>query len=132
MNSLFWHTNLFMARFEECKMTGSVFEEAQVTGWTPLGGDWSYIHMRHHVLPKTDFSGAKLKEADFYGCNLEMAKFVRADLTRVIFQQARLKGADLREAVVEGIDFTGVNLRGVRMDMLQAVFVARSYGALID
>jgi uncharacterized protein YjbI with pentapeptide repeats len=43
-----------------------------------------------------------------------------------------MAGADLRDAIIEGIDFTSVNLKGVYLDAIQGVYIARSYGAIIE
>lgn len=65
------------------------------------------------------------------GCNLQKSDLRGADLSRVQLSQCKLKGADMREAIVEGIDLKSLDLQGVRMDMEQAVLLARSFGAKV-
>jgi fluoroquinolone resistance protein len=55
-----------------------------------------------------------------------------ADLTISNLDQARLKGADLRCATVDGVDLGTPDLHEVRLDLMQAVAVARSLGAFVD
>jgi fluoroquinolone resistance protein len=42
-----------------------------------------------------------------------------------------LEGADLRGANVEGLDLSALGLRGVRLDVGQAVALAHSLGASV-
>lgn len=132
LNGLFRSANLFTARFTECKMTGSGFEEANLTGLLISGGDWSYVNLRGHSLARLDLRGVKFREADLYRCNLERCDLRKADLHRAVLTQAKLAGADLRGAEVEGVDFTGFDLHRVKLDFGQAVAVARAYGAQVD
>ena len=43
-----------------------------------------------------------------------------------------MKGADLREALVEGLDFKSFSLKDVKVDIEQAVYIARAFGAVIN
>lgn len=45
--------------------------------------------------------------------------------------QCKLTGADLRDAKLEGIDLKSLDLKGVRLDVEQAVLLARSMGAKV-
>lgn len=54
-----------------------------------------------------------------------------ADLSRVQLAQCKLAGADLRDAKLEGIDLKSLDLKGVRLDVEQAVLLARSMGAKV-
>jgi fluoroquinolone resistance protein len=44
----------------------------------------------------------------------------------------KLHGADLRGALLDGIDFKALDIKGARLDITQAVLLARSFGAKID
>ena len=39
---------------------------------------------------------------------------------------------DLRGAIVDGVDLASLDLRNVRLDIAQAVALARSLGALVE
>ena len=69
--------NLFVSKFEECKMTGSDFEEANLDGITIISGDWSYTNLRFANLSKQMLKGIRLVEADLYECNLEKQIYVK-------------------------------------------------------
>lgn len=44
----------------------------------------------------------------------------------------RLRGADLRGAKLDGCDVDGVDWTDVRIDLAQAVLLARAQGAIVD
>lgn len=74
---VFVGANLFVSKFEECKMTGSDFEEANLDGITIISGDWSYTNLRFANLSKQMLKGIRLVEADLYECNLEKQIYVK-------------------------------------------------------
>ena len=76
--------------------------------------------------------GVRLVEVDLYECNLEKCDLRDADLTHANLEKTRLAGADLRGANVEGIDLAVLDLRGVRLDVAEAVALARALGARVE
>ena len=46
--------------------------------------------------------------------------------------QVQLQKADLRGAKLDGVDLKELDLKDVRLDMGQAVLLARSYGANVE
>ena len=113
-------------------MIGSDFASANVDGITIVRGDWSYTNLRNANLSKQSLRGVVFVEADLSQCKLEKADLRDADLTRARLGNALLKGADLRGAVLGGIDFKSLDMKDVRIDAIQAVDFARSYGAKIQ
>jgi len=132
VNCRFQHVNLFNATIKDCKLTGSAFEDTVLSGTIISGGDWSYVSLRLHSLPKVNFRGVRLVEADLYGCKLQKADFRTADLTKAILDKASLAGADLRGARTNGINWPGMDLKGVHIDFSQAIEVAKATGALVE
>lgn len=63
---------------------------------------------------------------------LKGIRLVEADLTGAQLGKAKLMGADLRGAVIDRIDFREFELKNVRLDITQAIAVARCYGAKVD
>ncbi len=55
-----------------------------------------------------------------------------ADLTGAQLGKVKLSGADLRGAVVDRVDFKAFDLKNVKLDIAQAVAVARCYGAKVN
>jgi uncharacterized protein YjbI with pentapeptide repeats len=53
-------------------------------------------------------------------------------LSGATLMHAVLKGADLRGANLSRIELQALNLTGARLDLNQAVLVARAYGAIVD
>lgn len=132
LNCKFRKANLFLCRFDGCKLTGTSFEEAKLDGMIVQGGDWSYVNLRHHSLKELDLQGVRFAEAELYGCNLEKVDLRDADLTRANLQKARLSGADLRGANVEGVNLEVLDLLKVKLDLAQCVALARSHGAIVE
>lgn len=122
---------LFGASLVDLKMTGGVFDEADLRGAVIRGGNWSASRLRNQYLRQQDFSGMSWKDADFYRADLRDCNFTHADLTRVMLTQAKLAGADLRGAEIGGIDWKVVDLTQVKVDSAQAILIARSFGAQV-
>jgi uncharacterized protein YjbI with pentapeptide repeats len=118
--------------FVACKLTGSLFGGADLRPLETRDCDWSWTSLRGVDLSGTDLSGQRFSEADLTDADLRECDLSRADLTSARVQSARFRGADLRGASTGGVDFRQVDLTGVRLDVLQAVQVARTYGALVE
>ena len=118
--------------FEACKLTGSHFVGADLRPLETRDSDWSWTSMRGVDLSGTDLSGQRLNEADLTDADLRECDLTGADLTSARVQHTKLRGSDLRGAATGNVDFRHVDLTGVRLDVLQAVQVARTYGALVE
>lgn len=131
-NCTFRMAKLFGVQFIECKLTGSTFEQADLTSFVADGGEWSYVNLRHQSLTGRGFKGLRLVNADLYGCDLRNADLRGADLSSANVGQVQLRGADLRGATLDGIDLAALDLNGVRIDLAQAIAVAQAHGAIVD
>ncbi len=118
--------------FEACKLTGSHFVAADLRPLETRDCDWSWTSLRGVNLSGSDLSGQKLVEADLTDADLRECDLTGADLTNARVQHLKLRGADLRRASTGGVDWRQLDLKGVRLDLLQAVQVARTYGALVE
>jgi uncharacterized protein YjbI with pentapeptide repeats len=132
VNCSFRMAKLFRARFVECKLTGSHFDQADLGSLVVSGGDWSYVNLRMQDLSGRKFRSLRLVNADLYGCDLRKTDLRDADLSNASLGQAQLGGADLRGATLDGVDLTSFDLRGVRIDLAQAIAVASAHGAIVD
>jgi uncharacterized protein YjbI with pentapeptide repeats len=118
--------------FEACKLTGSHFVGTDLRPLEARDCDWSWTSLRGVDLSGTDLSGQKMVEADLTDADLRECDLTGADLTSARVQHAKLRGADLRGASTGNVDWRQVELTGVRLDVLQAVQVARTFGALVE
>jgi uncharacterized protein YjbI with pentapeptide repeats len=135
-------TAFLSCRFERSRLSNSVFEACKLTGSTFLGtdlrplesrdSDWSWTSLRGVDLSGTDLSGQKLVEVDLTDADLRESDLRGADLTNARVQHVKLRGADLRGASTGGVDWRHFELTGVRLDVLQAVQVVRTHGALVE
>jgi fluoroquinolone resistance protein len=128
----FDRARLFDVSWTGCKLTGSQFPGATMRPMTSIECDWSYASLRGVDLSGLDLSGQKLTEADLTDTDLREADLRRADLRHARLQSTRLRGADLRGADTDAVNWRGFDLTGVRLDVGQAVAVARAHGALVD
>ena len=128
----FRRASLVLAEFHGCKLTGSVFEGAELRPLTVVGGDWSYVRLRGADLRGVSFRGVRLTEADLSEADLTDCDFRDADLSHATLRNAKLNGADLRGARTDGVDLGAVDLRGATLDVAQAVHLARCLGATVE
>ena len=132
LRCVFRRSDLFDATFVQCKLTGSVFESAELRPLTIDGGDWSYVHLRGADLRGVSFRGVRLTEADFTEADLTECDFRDADLSYATLRNATLTGADLRGANLAGVDITSLRLDGAVLDVAQAIQVAQALGARVE
>ena len=113
------------------KLAGSQFPGAQLRPMTTTDSDWSWTSLRGADLSGLVLAGQRFREADLAGADLRECDLTGADLDRARLQGARLRGADLRGASTDAVDWRAFELTGVRLDLVQAVQVARAHGALV-
>ena len=123
---------MFGAVFHHCRLLGSSFASAVLSGCTIFGGDWSFVDLQYQDLSNQRLGPIQLVEADLRACNLEEADLQGANLSRANLSQARLRGANLRQTRVEGTDLRNVDLRGVKIDVPFAVAYAKALGAVLE
>jgi uncharacterized protein YjbI with pentapeptide repeats len=127
----FDRAKLLHASWQGCKLTGSQFPGAQLRPMTVEDCDWSYTSLRGVDLSGVDLSGQRFREADLTDADLRECDLTRADLDRARLQSAKLRGADLRGASMDEVNWRAFDVTGVRLDLVQAVQVARAHGALV-
>ena len=76
-------------------------------------------------------AGQRFREADLTDADLRESDLTGADLDRARLQGEKLRGADLRGASTDAVNWRAFELTGVRLDLVQAVQVARAHGALV-
>ncbi len=128
----FRRSNLFDATFTQCKLTGSVFESAELRPLHVDGGDWSYVRLRGADLRGVSLRGVRLVEADLTDADLSGCDLRECDLSYATLRGATLAGADLRGARLDGVDVARLNLDGVVLDVAQAIQVAQGLGARVE
>lgn len=128
----FRRTSLFDATFDECKLSGSTFQETALRPLRVTGGDWSFVSLRRADLAGITFSDTRLVEADFTGANLTGAALRDCDLSNAKLTHAKLAKADLRGSTLAGLDLATITLDGTRLDVEQAVVIATSLGAVVS
>ena len=115
-----------------CKLTGSIFLRCDLRPITVEGGDWSYVSLRGADLRGVSLAGLRLAEADLSDADLSGGSLVGADLSHARLRGVKLRGADLRGAVLDGCEVDLVDWTDVRIDLAQAVLLARARGAVVE
>lgn len=128
----FRRTSMFGATLAGSKLTGSAFEgPCRLRPLTVDGGDWSYVSMRGQDLAGLDLTGVRLTEADLSVADLRGTILRGCDLSLAHFDGAKTAGMDVRDAELAAVDLQAWDLTGVRLDVAQAVLLARQHGAVI-
>lgn len=123
---------LFLARFDNCRMLGTSFADADMDGITVRGGDWSWTNLRLQNLKGLDLSEVKLVGADLYAADLTECNLTNADLTKTSLKDANLTSADLRGATLSESDLSTATLKETRLDVPQAIYYAQCRGAVVE
>jgi hypothetical protein len=71
------------------------------------------------LLPKVDFTGARLQGASFLSAQLQGASFNGAQLQGTLFQNAQLQGASLFSAQLQGASLASAQLQGANLQFAQ-------------
>ncbi|MCT4688484.1 pentapeptide repeat-containing protein [Vallitalea sp.] len=132
LNCKFGFADLFSAKFTDCKMVGSTFDESNLLGVVIVRGDFSYTNLKFHDFKGLDFSEVNLTRADLTGCNLEKVIFNGAKLSYTNLHKAKLNGCDFREAIIEGINLSELDLHNVKLDIAGCILLATSFGAKVE
>jgi len=128
----FSRASLFDATLDGCKMTGSEFAATRLRPLTVRGGDWSYVALPGADLAGLDLSGVNLAYADLYNADLRKTVLRDANLDHARLELAELRGADLRGADLNAVPTQTLDLRDVKVTMIQAIVLAQHRGALVD
>ena len=130
VNCSFQYAGLFGAAFRQCKLTGSSFSGANTAAMTIEGGDWSYTDLREQEFYKMRLEEINFKGADFNRAKLEKCRIRACNLEGAVISGASFRGSDLRDSVIDGLDILGADFHGARIDIGQAVAMARALGAV--
>ncbi len=115
------------ADFSRESLGGRHFQDVRLNG-----ADFSEASLRGVVFEDCDLSGAELTSADLVDCALLRCRLERARLFGSTLRGCKLTGstflrAELRPLVVDGGDWSRV-----RIDLAQAVLLARARGAVVE
>jgi len=120
------------AEFSGCRMTGFVTQKATFndTIFRECKGDLSQFY--EAKMRAVRFEDCLLAGADFRNADLTGVVFARCDLTNADFTGATLEGADLRGCPIEGMRAGAKEMKGARIDEIQALALVRAMGIIIN
>jgi len=117
---------------EDCKLAGSTFVDVLLKSLSVRGGgDFSAVSFGAADMRELDLSDAKLVGANLTGARLDKGSLARANLTDVRWGDTSLCDVDLRGATFNTLDPRRVTLTGARVEVDQAVLLARTLGLII-
>lgn len=90
-----------------------------------------YLQFQSVKCKRVKFSHCDLSNSYFQGANLSGVIFDQCNLSDTDFSEVILTGADLRGSNVEGLKIDSKNLRGVTVDINQAIYFAQLMGLKI-
>jgi uncharacterized protein YjbI with pentapeptide repeats len=124
--------SLLRVEFINCRMTGFRAGEARCQDIFISEGDQRYAQFRYSKFKSAEFDSCNFGEADFQGTDLSGSVFRRCDLRNAEMSKAKLLDADLRGSQIEGLQLNAEDIRGVVVDLSQAMVFAPLLGIRIE
>ena len=149
----FLRSEFVEVQFADCDLSGGDFCESYFDHTTLTAVKGVGIRMGDSYLTETTFTdcilrygdlsrskwkggemiGCDLKEGFWNECKLIRFAFRACDLTRAELRRTMLAGMDLSDSVLDGVVLSDnlCELRGAKIDALQAVGIARRLGIIV-
>ena len=113
-------------------LSGVDFSYTDFVGWDFSESDLSRSHIDACEIKRCDFSRCDLRSVNFTAssiivCDLVFADLRGANLMDVDFVGSRLYHADLRGCKLHDVRFFGADLRRVRIDESQAMYLPKGW-----
>ncbi len=128
VNCIFSRCSMFDVRFDQCKLTGSLFQQSTFGLFEVHGGDWSFVGLPGADLRKCVFDGVRMREVDLTAARLDKSVLTLCDLSGAMLHSAQMSGADLRGSNISALDPLVTAIGGARIDEDQAGVIATSLG----
>lgn len=130
LNCQFKFAGLFTTSFEECKMTGSSFIDADAEYFQISGGDWSYTELRYLKFVKQNLDHVNFNGADLTGTRFEKCSLRDCCFDEIATHELSFYGSDLRGATFQGTELLDIDFRKAKVDLKQCVALAEAVGAV--
>lgn len=118
-NSSFLRARLSSTQFNEVKLTGAKFGQAQTLGMT----------IRSSILVNADLRGISFRKQRIEGLNMSGADLGGCDFSASVFIGGSLRDANLKGASFKGADLRDVELGAVAVGDLQQHFMGSTISA---
>src|SRR5437763_461123 len=133
-DAAFLGCDLSNAQWEKATLWRASVTSSRLTGFRLVEGELEDVLFRECNAPMLQLFGSrlaavrfeecKLREADLREADLRGVVFTDCDLTMADFRGARLRGTDFRGSIVDGIQVGAPELRGAKVDLAQAAYLA--------
>ncbi|MBA3823304.1 MAG: pentapeptide repeat-containing protein [Ktedonobacterales bacterium] len=134
--------NLANATWVTLSCVRAEFSGSRLTGWIAQHATFRDTVFHDCQLDLAQFFGAQMHQVRFDDCPLAGVDFreadvsgvvfARCDLTNADFRGAKLAGADLRGCTIDGMRVGPDELRGARVDEVQALALVRAMGIIVE
>lgn len=129
-NCNFEESGLHRVEFYSCKLMGSGFPESSINNIEFKECDCRYLNFSQSVIKDVLFDNCNMSRAIISECKLS-AKFDSCNMSEVSFFHTSLKGIDLTSCEILGISLDIPDLRGVVVNVNQAVELSKFLNIVI-
>ncbi len=113
------------------RATGLALQSAELRDVALKDCRADFLRINSSKLVGVRFEQCRLMEADFSETSMTRVAFARCDLTNVDFTRARIVSVDLGGSNIDGLKIVPEQLRGLTIDMPQALQIVTLLGATI-
>lgn len=153
VRSIFIRSELIEVQFADCDLSGCEFADSYWDHSACNSVKAVGLRMGNSYLTETTFIDCILRYGDLSGCKWKGGELIRCDLregfmnesklirfafrncdlTRAELRRTMLSGMDLSDSVLDGVVLSDnlSELRGAKIDALQAVGIARRLGIIV-
>jgi len=118
--------------FERSKLTGIVVTQARVKDTKFDSCAIDLANWRGSTLKSVTFVDCNLQDTDFQGATLQSVTFEKCDLRSVQLSQTTMKNVNICGSQIDGIGIELSALQGLKVDMGQAIYLAKLMGLDIE
>lgn len=114
--------------FRNCRLTGATFSGCVLSGVTFEDCSAGYVTLSGCTLKQCRLQGGTFAEGSLAGCRIKKTTVSRCDFTRCDFTGAEIGEFDFSDSKIDGAIWSLDKLRGVSVNMNQALELSRLLG----
>lgn len=124
----FFEGGLKNVRFEDCRLLGAVLTDCTLNTVTLSGCAARYLSLSGCTLKSCRLEGCMCSGGALISLKLHKTGFSGCDFTGCDFRSTDLSGCDLSDCTIEGCTWTPGLLKGLTVNLQQAVELSRLLG----
>ena len=131
-NLEFNKVSIHRCHFINCKMTGLNFIDCSLQDLLFEGVQGRYMNISLGNIRCVEFNDSTLDESSFMEVNVKNLVFKRVSFIAGEVFKTSLIGMDFKTTNIEGIRIDDYSLKGIHVDMYQAIALASLLGIIVD